>query len=166
MELEEIKSLIDQAVKNYNNGTHLSYATIGELLWSLNERKKYKELGYKNFNAVIKDIKIPRSTVYEMMDYYNYLYNSITQFPDLTNIPVKSICKTIPAIKSTDTQGACKIIDTLVKISALPDTKDMEDEIKRLYGNKTEVDCLHEETECYDRCMNCGKFFKLDVGCL
>jgi hypothetical protein len=164
MELEKIKSLIDQAVKSYNNGTHLSYATIGALLWTLNKEKSYKKMGYKNFNEVIRDVKIPRSTVYEMMDYCNYIYTATTRFPNLANIPVKSICKTIPAIKATDTQGSCKIIDTLVEIAALPDTKEMEDEIKRLYGKKTEVDCLHDETERYNKCKVCNKFFKVDGG--
>ena len=161
MELEQIKDLIDQAVKSYNNGTHLSYATIGELLWTLNNEKSYKKAGYKNFNAVIKDVKIPRSTAYEMMDYYNYLYKSVAQYPYLANIPVKAICKAIPAIKTRDVQGAADIVSSLVEISALPDTKDMEDEIKRLYGKQTEIDCPHDETECYERCRTCGKFFKV-----
>jgi hypothetical protein len=160
MELEEIKSLIDQAVKNYNNGTHLSYATIGELLWTLNNDKAYKKAGYKNFNAVIKDVKIPRSTAYEMMDYYDYLYLSTKKYPYLTNIPVKSICKAIPAIKSRPVQEAADIIQTLVEISALPDTKDMEDEIKRLYGKQTEIDCLHTNVIPYERCEDCHKMWR------
>jgi hypothetical protein len=161
MELVEIKALIEQAVKHYNNGTHLSYATIGELLWTLNINKAYKKAGYNNFNSVIKDVKIPRSTAYEMMDYYNYLYKATEQFPCLVNIPVKAICKAIPAIKSRDVQGASNIISSLVEVSALPDTSDMEDEIKRLYGKQTEIDCPHDETECYERCRTCGKFFRV-----
>lgn len=165
LEAHQLRMTIEAGFKNYQAGSHYSYSAIGKSLAMMRDGKKYRNLGYKTMDAVIKDMGKSRSVCYSMMDYNDIITPALVNFPTLTNIDVTTLCKyVIPYLRGvgggTDDQKTA--LETIEAIAAHGEAE-QADEIRRLRGITTHVDCDHATTEAWVKCRNCGKFIKVNA---
>lgn len=160
-EAHNIKVSIELGFKNFEAGSHFSYSTIGAALCLMRDGKKYKKLGYKTMDHVIKDIGKSRSICYSMMAYHDVITPALEKYPTLANIDVTLLTKyVIPYLQANPATDEFDPGSKLEEIAALGDAEQL-DEVRGLIGKVKKVDCLHEETEAWVKCKCCHKFIKV-----
>ena len=98
------------------------------------------------------EVGIKRSTGYDAMAVTEKLYPYISNQPDLQSIFPTRLVKLLPHIKGKSDDEVVE----LLHMAANATCKGIENNLKKVPDDT----CPHEESEAWNRCLKCGKFWK------
>jgi DNA-binding transcriptional MerR regulator len=149
---KELFDLIDTL--NDNNEKYIQYyIEIGKILSYIKDKKLYMHYAshVKDWIGLLKELNISYTDAKHLMDTHNFAVGKEDQ---ISKLPLQRIKQLAQANISPE-----QTTEYIEKASYLPQ-KDWMDELRQLEGYKSYLECEHQETETFLRCLGCGKWIK------
>jgi hypothetical protein len=98
------------------------------------------------------EVGIRRSTGYDAMAVTSKFYPIVGRHPELENILPTRLVRLLPHIKGKSEDEVVEMLH----MAANATCKGIENNLKKVPDDT----CSHEESEAWNRCLKCGKFYK------
>jgi hypothetical protein len=127
---------------------------LGKLLLMIKETKEWKEFGndVEYWNQFLDHIGMTVSEASKYISLFQFLAKKGGTIPKISPSKLK---KAIKYHKFSDMD-----LDSWISLAENGPGRDFNDEINKIKGKKSYLECNHEETETLKRCTICGKWQK------
>lgn len=129
---------------------------LGKLLSELRSKGKYKSIlgnHISNWKEALKELGITYARAQALIDVYE-------TFPDLYDVTYFDRLKDIAKLYKFGFVKKDQLEELRHKAVSLT-IKDWKDEYNILEGKSSYLECNHEETENFVRCLKCGRWIKI-----
>jgi len=157
IQIENGKELQDTLHRIYTleSNTLTSVLEIGKLWKDIHEKNLWKSCGneeVKTFRQFCeKECMRSHATVYNFIN----LFEKFSPHAEGVAVEQTRLVKALPFVTNEDTAK-----DWVSKATTL-NSEDYDSEIREARGKIPKDKCEHEEMEEYERCVSCGKWFKV-----
>lgn len=130
------------------------YLNIGKMLTLLTSNKRYKLYGshIETKDDFLKEVGLKRSTAYVYMDVWKTFGRHLEG--TTLSVPYRRLIEALPVAK--DDESA---IEWIAKAqSLLPN--DYKAEVHKAKTGVSDLECEHQNTESYLKCLDCGKWLR------
>jgi hypothetical protein len=149
------RDLIKQGFNSLHRGSHVAFATLGEILTLATQKKDYKHLGYETAEQYFEhEIGECKTTCHNMMDYFEVIVPMLPEHPKIEAFPISTISQQIiPLLRKN-----VKITEIIPIANDIP--KDRKERFKQLKGGTAAYDCQHDFGIKLEKCVVCGEIRK------